>query len=119
MTDAATSLAPEVLMSWYQKMVEVRLAEDKVMEIYMEGLVPGSVHLCQGQEAVSVGANGALRDDDWIVCTYRGHHHALVRGMELEPFFAEIMGRETGACGPGIRVDNASRCWLFGSPGCF
>ena len=102
MSDASVpraSLKADILISWYRKMVEIRLAEDKVMEIYMQGLVPGSVHLCQGQEAVSVGAHGALNDDDWIVCTYRGHHHALARGMELEPFFAEIMGRETGACG--------------------
>ena len=98
-TLTVTELEATTLTSWYRKMVEIRLAEDKVMEIYMQGLVPGTVHLCQGQEGVAVGANGALRSDDWIVCTYRGHHHALTRGMELEAFFAEIMGRETGACG--------------------
>ncbi len=96
---AADGLPPAVLRSWLEKMIEIRLSEDKVMEIYMQGLVPGTVHLCQGQEAVSVGACGALTEDDWIVCTYRGHHHALSRGVSLEAFFAEIMGRENGVCG--------------------
>ena len=96
---AADGLPPAVLRSWLEKMIEIRLSEDKVMEIYMQGLVPGTVHLCQGQEAVSVGACGALAEDDWIVCTYRGHHHALSRGVSLEAFFAEIMGRENGVCG--------------------
>ncbi len=89
----------EVLTEWFRKMIEARLAEDKVMEIYMQGLVPGSVHLAQGQEAVSVGALGALTPEDKFVVTYRGHHHALARGMDLEAFFAEIMGRATGSCG--------------------
>jgi TPP-dependent pyruvate/acetoin dehydrogenase alpha subunit len=97
-TGSAASPGNEVLVAWLHKLVEIRLAEDKVSEIYMQGLVPGTVYLCQGQEAVSVGACGALHDDDWLVCTYRGHHHALARGMDLESFFAEIMGRDNGIC---------------------
>jgi len=80
-----TAPSPEALRSWLEQMVLIRLAEDKVMEIYMQGLVPGTVHLCQGQEAASVGAIGALTADDWLLCTYRGHHHALARGMEPRP----------------------------------
>ena len=94
------------------------MAEDKVMEIYMQGLVPGTVHLCQGHEGVSAGAHGALTEDDWIVCTYRGHHHALTRGMSLEAFFAEIMGRATGSCmgmGGSSFVTDAS-LGMLGSP---
>lgn len=88
------------------------------MEIYMRGLVPGTVHLCQGQEAVSVGAIGALKERDWIICTYRGHHHALARGMDLVSFFAEIMGRDNGACrgmGGSSHVTDFSR-GMLGSP---
>ncbi|MGF1616523.1 MAG: thiamine pyrophosphate-dependent dehydrogenase E1 component subunit alpha [Acidimicrobiia bacterium] len=99
-------------------MVEIRLAEEKVMEIYMGGLVPGTVHLCQGHEAVSVGAMGALNASDWIICTYRGHHHALARGMDLVAFFAEIMGRDNGACrgmGGSSHVTDFSR-GMLGSP---
>ena len=79
-------------------MVEIRLAEDKIMEVYMRGLVPGTVHLAQGHEGVAVGAHAALEVEDWVVCTYRGHHHSLARGMGLESLFAEIMGRTTGVC---------------------
>ncbi len=96
---SAIAPGPDVLVSWLEKMIEIRLAEDKVMEIYMQGLVPGTVHLCQGMEGTSVGACGALTPDDWVVCTYRGHHHALSRGVDLVGFFAEIMGRENGVCG--------------------
>ena len=113
-----TSVPNAVLTDWLEQMVRIRLAEDKVMEIYMQGLVPGTVHLCQGQEAASVGAIGALSDDDWLVCTYRGHHHALARGMDLEAFFAEIMGRDTGACGgmggSGYVID--ASLGMLGSP---
>ena len=92
------SLSPSALVDWFRKMVEIRLAEDKIMEVYMRGLVPGTVHLAQGHEGVAVGAHAALEAEDWVVCTYRGHHHSLARGMGLEPLFAEIMGRTTGAC---------------------
>ena len=106
-----TPISPETLLAWYRKMVEIRLAEDKVMELYMQGLVPGTLHLSQGQEAVAVGVLGALRPDDWVGCTYRGHHHALTRGMTLETLFAEIMGRATGCCkgmGGSIHVTDFS-----------
>ena len=97
-TDPQSSLPASTLVEWLRKMVEIRLAEDKIMEIYMRGLVPGTVHLAQGHEGVAVGAHAALQEEDWIVCTYRGHHHSLARGMGLEPLFAEIMGRTTGVC---------------------
>ena len=94
----AVALESSELLSWYRKMVEIRLAEDKIMEIYMRGLVPGTVHLAQGQEGVAVGANAAIDLDDWFVCTYRGHHHSLARGIGLESFFAEVMGKTGGVC---------------------
>jgi pyruvate dehydrogenase E1 component alpha subunit len=80
-------------------MVEIRLFEEKVQELFMQGLIHGTTHLAQGQEAVSVGAIGAARDDDPITMTYRGHAQALARGMEAEAAFAELMGRVTGCCG--------------------
>jgi len=92
MVDAATQVL------WYRQMVEIRLFEDKVQELFMEGLVHGTTHLCQGQEAVSVGAMAALRSDDYLTITYRGHGHALARGVPMEACFAELMGRSTGRC---------------------
>jgi pyruvate dehydrogenase E1 component alpha subunit len=65
-------------------MVEIRLFEDKVQELFNHGLVPGTTHLCQGQEAVSVGAVSAMRPDDYLTINYRGHGHSLARGLPLE-----------------------------------
>jgi acetoin:2,6-dichlorophenolindophenol oxidoreductase subunit alpha len=85
-------------MQWFRRMIEIRLFEEKVQELFMEGLIQGTTHLCQGQEAVSVGALGALRDDDYLTMTYRGHGHALARDVSMEACFAELMGRTTGCC---------------------
>jgi pyruvate dehydrogenase E1 component alpha subunit len=74
------------------------LFEEKVQELFMDGLIEGTTHLCQGQEAVPVGAVSALRDDDYMTITYRGHGHALARGISIEACFAELMGRATGCC---------------------
>jgi pyruvate dehydrogenase E1 component alpha subunit len=79
-------------------MLEIRLFEEKVQELFMEGLIQGTTHLCQGQEAIPVGAISALRDDDYLTITYRGHGHALMRGVPMEACFAELMGRSTGCC---------------------
>lgn len=89
------------LMRWYRKMVEIRLFEEKVQELFMTGQVQGTTHLCQGQEAVSVGAIGAMRRGDVQTNTYRGHGEALALGMEPEVAFAELMGRSTG-CSKGV-----------------
>jgi pyruvate dehydrogenase E1 component alpha subunit len=85
-------------LDWFRRMVEIRLFEDKVQELFQQGLIEGTTHLCQGQEAVSVGAMAALGPDDYLTVTYRGHGHAIARGLELETLFAEIMGRATGCC---------------------
>lgn len=84
--------------AWYRRMVEIRLFEDKVQELFQQGLIEGTTHLCQGQEAVSVGAVTALGPDDYLTVTYRGHGHAIARGLEIESLFAEIMGRSSGCC---------------------
>jgi pyruvate dehydrogenase E1 component alpha subunit len=79
-------------------MMEIRLFEDKVQELFMQGQIQGTTHLCQGQEAVSVGAVGALEDRDYLTITYRGHGHALARGMTMEAAFGELMGLTSGCC---------------------
>jgi pyruvate dehydrogenase E1 component alpha subunit len=79
-------------------MLRIRLFEEKVQELFVEGLIQGTTHLCQGQEAVSVGSMAALRPDDYLTITYRGHGHALARGVPMEACFAELMGRRTGCC---------------------
>jgi pyruvate dehydrogenase E1 component alpha subunit len=79
-------------------MLEIRLFEDKVQELFMQGKIEGSTHLCQGQEAVCVGAVGALEERDYLTITYRGHGHALARGMTAEAAFGELMGLTSGCC---------------------
>jgi pyruvate dehydrogenase E1 component alpha subunit len=68
------------------------------MRLFTEGKIPGSTHLAIGQEAVAVGAASALRPNDKVLCTYRGHHHCLARGMSPFAAMAEMLGREAGCC---------------------
>lgn len=83
----------------FQKLLLIREFENKVYDSFVAGLVQGTTHLCQGQEAVAVGTVMALRDDDYLTYTYRGHGPCIARGMDLEAAFAEIFGRSTGVSG--------------------
>src|SRR5207249_556982 len=87
------------LKSMYSKMLLIRLFEDKVYDVFAKKLVPGTTHLCQGQEAVAVGVNSCLGNDDWITCTYRGHGHCIAKGVDPKGIMAEIFGKSTGCCG--------------------
>lgn len=91
--------SPDSHVLWYHSMVQVRLFEEKVQELFMAGLVQGTTHLCQGQEAVSVGSVAAMAQGDVLTNTYRGHGEALARGMLPEVAFAELMGRSLGSSG--------------------
>lgn len=107
----------DLRVRWFRQMLEIRAFEERVQELFLEGLIQGTTHLCQGQEAVCVGATAALRPDDYLTITYRGHGHALARGMSLEAAFAEIMGRSTGCCrgvGGSMHLTDFSR-GLIGS----
>ncbi|MFN8623092.1 MAG: thiamine pyrophosphate-dependent dehydrogenase E1 component subunit alpha [Chloroflexota bacterium] len=87
---------------WYRQMVEIRLFEEKVQELFMGGLIQGTTHLCQGQEAVSVGSIATMQlPGDVQTNTYRGHGEALALGMSPEVAFAELMGRSAG-CSKGV-----------------
>jgi acetoin:2,6-dichlorophenolindophenol oxidoreductase subunit alpha len=82
-----------------REMIRIRKFEQRVQRAFLDGLVHGTTHLCIGQEAISVGVVAALRADDYITYTYRGHGICIARGMPFEPAFAEIFGRSTGICG--------------------
>jgi len=82
----------------YQKMLEIRYFEEKVFELYGQNLVPGTIHLYAGQEAVAVGVCANLRKDDYITSTHRGHGHCIAKGAELGKIMAEILGKKTGYC---------------------
>jgi acetoin:2,6-dichlorophenolindophenol oxidoreductase subunit alpha len=83
----------------YRTMVECRRFEVRAQELFFEGLVRGTTHLGVGQEAVAAGFAGAMRQDDYTFCTYRGHNHTLARGVPMAPIFAELFGRATGLLG--------------------
>ncbi len=83
-------------VGWYRQMLGIRAFEDKVQELFMSGQIQGTTHLCQGQEAVSVGAVATMGTGDVQTNTYRGHGEALALGMAPEVAFAELMGRSTG-----------------------
>ncbi|MEU3488558.1 thiamine pyrophosphate-dependent dehydrogenase E1 component subunit alpha [Streptomyces massasporeus] len=87
------------LLDRYEWMNVIRRTEKAAHDLFLQGLVKGTTHLAAGQEAIAVGASAALRPDDYVFATYRGHHHALARGATPEECLAELMSRATGLCG--------------------
>ena len=80
-------------------MLRIRHFEEKVHQLYLTDKLFGmSPHLSIGQEAVSTGACKALRKDDYIVSTHRGHGHCLAKSADMKLMMAEILGKETGCC---------------------
>ena len=86
------------ILRW-DRMLEIRNLEDRIKDLFAEGLVHGTTHTCQGQEAVSIGIAMSLRPTDQVCCTYRGHGAALALGMTVDSVLGEIMGRTIGAIG--------------------
>lgn len=83
----------------YRAMAIIRAFEDRLMELKSAGEIPGSIHLCSGQEAIPVGACRALGPSDALTTTYRGHGWAIARGLSLPSLFAEVLGRNSDLCG--------------------
>ena len=88
----------EQLLHAYEQMAKIREFEEKANELYMKALMPGLTHLYSGQEAVAVGVCEALRKDDYITSTHRGHGHCLAKGAAVDRMFAELLGKEAGFC---------------------
>ncbi len=82
----------------YQQMLKIRVFEEHVNELYQARQMPGLAHLYVGQEAVAVGICEALRRDDYITSTHRGHGHCLAKGASLDRMFAELLGKAAGYC---------------------
>src|SRR3984893_17193121 len=100
------------LMNLYERMVLIREFEETVKFLFLEGAMPGTIHQCQGQEATAVGVCAALRQDDWITSTFRGHGHALAKGLSPQELLDELFGAETGCCkgrGGSMHVGNMSK----------
>jgi len=95
---AVGSVGTEKLLRFYRQMTAIRLFEENVNELYTRALMPGLAHLYIGEEAVAVGVCEALRPDDYVTSTHRGHGHCLAKGASPERMFAELLGKEAGYC---------------------
>jgi TPP-dependent pyruvate/acetoin dehydrogenase alpha subunit len=88
----------EQWLHMYAQMVKIRIFEENVNDLYTSAKMPGLAHLYIGEEAVAVGICEALRKDDYITSTHRGHGHCLAKGAKLDRMFAELLGKESGYC---------------------
>ncbi len=94
--DRANGQARWLIM--YEQMLKIRLFEEHVNQLYTSARMPGLAHLYIGEEAIAVGVCGALRRDDYITSTHRGHGHCLAKGASVDRMFAELLGKEAGYC---------------------
>jgi pyruvate dehydrogenase E1 component alpha subunit len=102
-----------------RKMALIRRFEQKVNELFLRGYIPGTIHLSLGQEAVPVGVTTALREDDVILPTHRGHGHALAKGMPAEALFAELFARRDGCSkgkGGSLHIGDVTRGIMPANP---
>ncbi|GIV75638.1 thiamine pyrophosphate-dependent dehydrogenase E1 component subunit alpha [Litorilinea aerophila] len=100
-SQAASAIEPshlpnETLTQMYRTMFLIRRVEESLLELAESGKIGGAMHTAIGHEGNAVGAAAALRREDYLTCTYRGHHHALARGMDPKQAIAEVLGRRDG-----------------------
>lgn len=89
----------ELLAHLYRQLYSIRVFETRCIKLYRQGKIRGYFHPYLGEEAIAVGACAALRKQDFIVSTHRGHGHCIARGASIERMMAELLGKETGYCG--------------------
>jgi TPP-dependent pyruvate/acetoin dehydrogenase alpha subunit len=107
----------DFLLSLFERMLLIRLFEDRVKELFLEGIMPGTIHQCQGQEATAVGVCAALNPNDFITSTFRGHGHALAKGLTVQEMLDELFGAVTGCCqgkGGSMHMGNFSKGMIPG-----
>ena len=92
------SCSKEQAEHYLRQMMHIRKFEDKMMELMSKNIAQGGSHLYAGEEAVAVGAVAAIRPDDYIASTHRGHGHCVAKGGKLDELMAEILGKATGCC---------------------
>jgi acetoin:2,6-dichlorophenolindophenol oxidoreductase subunit alpha len=106
---------PDALLQMYAGMLRVRLFEERVRELFANGRIPGFLHTSIGQEATAVGAAAALRPDDYVLSTHRGHGHLVAKGGALRGLMAELYGKASGIChgkGGTMHIADASVGYL-------
>ncbi|NHJ13700.1 MAG: thiamine pyrophosphate-dependent dehydrogenase E1 component subunit alpha [Candidatus Thorarchaeota archaeon] len=92
------STKKNLLIDLYTRTTKIRKFEEKVWELFGENIVPGTLHLYLGQEAVAAGVTAALKKTDWIQSTHRGHGHVVGKGADMNAALAELLGKKTGSC---------------------
>ncbi len=92
------NLSREQILNLYRKMITIRLFEEKIVDLYARGFIPGLAHLYIGEEAVAAGVCANWRKEDYITSTHRGHGHVIAKGAELKYMMAELFGKKTGYC---------------------
>lgn len=88
----------ELITYFYKTMCRIRLFEETVEKLFLEGQIPGFVHLYIGEEAIATGVCANLTKSDYIASTHRGHGHTIAKGADLKRAMAEIFGKKTGLC---------------------
>src|ERR1700685_1140415 len=89
-------IGEETRLRMYRMQVEIREAEQRAFDLFLQNLVKGTSHLSLGQEAVATGFAAAMQPRDLSFCTYRGHAHTLARGVPVEKVLGELMQRDNG-----------------------
>src|SRR5580698_10472743 len=92
----APSISSAMRLEWYRQMYRIRTFEREIYEHNKKGLVQGTAHLYIGMEAIAVGACSAMRENDLLTSTHRGHGHSIARGLDLGRMMAEVLGRSAG-----------------------
>ena len=92
------SVAKPTMLEMFDRMLTIRLFETRVIDLFREGVIRGSTHTYIGMEANAVGACTALRTDDFITSTHRGHGHCIAKGGDVRLMMAELLGKSTGYC---------------------
>lgn len=96
--DKSPVVEEKIMLEMYKKIYATRRFELTCIELYRQGLIRGFLHPYLGEEAIAAGACTAIKADDYIISTHRGHGHCISKGADLKLMIAEIMGKETGLC---------------------
>lgn len=116
-TKGLKSYSRDFLLSLYRRMLLIRQFEERLKSLFLEGIMPGTIHQCQGQEATAVGVCAALRESDFITSTFRGHGHALAKGLTVQELLDELFGAISGCCkgkGGSMHIGNFEKGMIPG-----
>jgi acetoin:2,6-dichlorophenolindophenol oxidoreductase subunit alpha len=97
-TETRLPVARELALEMAERMLRIRAFETQANQLYLSAKMPGLTHLYIGEEAVAVGVCSALRRDDTITSTHRGHGHCIAKGADVRLMYCELLGKEEGYC---------------------